>query len=146
MIWTEITNEPIDPAALMGRVGSSEDGAVALFVGVVRAHNEGRPVSGMDYHGYEAMARDQLQAIAQEAGRTAGVERIAASHRLGSLAVGEVSVAIAVSSPHRGPAFEAARFVIEEIKKRLPVWKKEHYVDRPAQWTPGTVPEPAQRP
>ena len=94
----------------------------------------------MEYEGYAAMAREQLAAIAVEAAELARTDRLAAIHRLGTLVVGEVSVAIAVSTPHRAEAFAAARHVIEEIKKRLPVWKREHYLDREAEWLDGHVP------
>lgn len=140
MIWCSVTQEVIEPGAVLARVGGPEDGAVALFLGTVRNVNDDRPVSGMDYQGYELMAQEQLAAIVEEAHTQTGVERIAAVHRLGQLSLGDVSVAIAVSSPHRAPAFEAARFVIEEIKKRLPVWKKEHYTDGGPAWVEGLLP------
>lgn len=140
MTWSDITLDPIDPSAIVERVGTPEDGAVALFLGTVRNRNEGRPVGGMEYEGYAEMAREQLAAIVSEAAGRAGSDRIAAVHRLGELAVGEVSVAIAVSTPHRAEAFEAARHVIEEIKKRLPVWKRERYLDGEAEWLDGREP------
>lgn len=140
MIWSDITTDPIVPSAVLRRVGAPDDGAVALFLGTVRNRNEGRPVGGMEYEGYAAMAREQLAAIVAEAAERAGSDRIAAVHRLGELAVGEVSVAIAVSTPHRAEAFDAARHVIEEIKKRLPVWKRERYLDGEAEWLGGRVP------
>ncbi len=140
MTWSEVTADPIDTSRLLTRVGDPQDGAVALFLGIVRNHNDSRPVTGMDYEGYAEMAREQLAAIVREAAERAGSDRIAAVHRLGTLAVGEVSVAIAASTPHRAEAFEAARYVIEEIKKRLPVWKREHYLDSGAEWLDGRVP------
>lgn len=140
MTWSEVTADPIDTAELLTRVGDPQDGAVALFLGIVRNHNESRPVTGMDYEGYAEMAREQLSTIVREAAERAGSDRIAAVHRLGTLAVGEVSVAIAASTPHRAEAFDAARYVIEEVKKRLPVWKREHYLDSGAEWLDGRVP------
>ena len=140
MVWSEVTSDPVDAAEVLARVGDPEDGAVALFLGIVRNHNEARPVSGMDYEGYAEMAGEQLAAIVEEAAGRAGSDRIAAVHRLGTLGVGEISVAIAASTPHRAEAFDAARYVIEEIKKRLPVWKREHYLDRDAEWLGGRVP------
>lgn len=140
MAWSDVTADSIDTAGVLARVGDPEDGAVALFLGIVRNHNEARPVAGMDYEGYAEMAREQLATIVEEAAERAGSDRIAAVHRLGTLAVGEVSVAIAASTPHRAEAFDAARHVIEEIKKRLPVWKREHYLDRDAEWLDGRVP------
>ncbi len=138
--WSDVTAESIDPSAVIARVGGPEDGAVALFAGVVRNENEGRPVSGMEYEGYDRMAREELAAIVAEAAGRAGGARVAAVHRLGRLNIGEVSVAIAASAPHRAEAFDAARHVIEEIKKRLPVWKREHYLDRDAEWLEGHLP------
>ncbi|MDH3223273.1 MAG: molybdenum cofactor biosynthesis protein MoaE [Gemmatimonadota bacterium] len=142
MVWSDVTTEPIEPGAVLGRVGGRSDGAVILFLGTVRDTNDGRPVSGMEYHGYEAMAQEQLAAIVVEASEIAGGAPVAAVHRLGALDLGEISVAIAVSTPHRGSAFEASRHVIEEIKKRLPVWKKEHYVDGKTDWVEGIQPMP----
>ncbi|MXX72249.1 MAG: molybdenum cofactor biosynthesis protein MoaE [Gemmatimonadetes bacterium] len=140
MIWSAITTSPIDTREVLSRVGGEEDGAVALFLGIVRNSNEGRPVSGMEYEGYAEMAREQLAEIAGEAAERAQTDRVAAVHRLGALGVGEVSVAIAVSTPHRAQAFDAARYVIEQIKVRLPVWKREYYLDRDAEWLDGQVP------
>ena len=140
MSWSDVTKDPIDPGAVLARVGRPGDGAVAFFAGVVRDENEGRPVSGMEYEGYDEMARDELAGIVAEAARRSDTQCIAAVHRLGRLAVGEVSVAIAVSAPHRAEAFAAARYIIEEIKKRLPVWKREHYLDREAEWLEGSLP------
>ena len=130
----------INPTEVLSRVGSDEDGAALLFVGVVRNHADGRPVSGMRYDAYVDMARRELQSIAQEAAGRLGSDRVAVEHRTGELAIGEVSVVIAVSSPHRAESFDAARYVMEEIKKRLPVWKKEHYQDGSEVWVEGTVP------
>ncbi len=143
MIRSDVVLDPIDPAAVLARVGDPRDGAVVLFLGIVRNANEGRPVSGMEYDGYIEMAREQLAAIAEEAAGRAGSDRVAVVHRLGTLGIGEVSVAIAASTPHRAQAFDAARHVIEEIKERLPVWKREHYLDREAAWLDGHLPTAA---
>lgn len=140
MISAAVVTGAIDPSEVLGRVGSDEDGAAILFLGVVRDHADGRAVSGMRYDAYVEMAEPVLHAIAEEASERLGTDRVAVSHRVGELDIGEVSVAIAVSSPHRAEAFDASRYVIEEIKKRLPVWKKEHYVDGSAEWVEGTVP------
>lgn len=140
MTWSAVTTSSIDTREVLSRVGAEEHGAVALFLGIVRNSNEGRPVSGMEYEGYADMAREQLAEIVGEAAERAQSDQVAAVHRLGALGVGEVSVAIAVSTPHRRQAFDAARYVIEEIKKRLPVWKREYYLDRDARWLDGHVP------
>ena len=135
-----ITTEPIDSAALLEQLTSGSDGAVLLFLGVVRDRNDGRAVSGIRYEAYAEMAESVLAEIVAEAERAAGA-RVAAVHRIGELAVGEASVAIAVASAHRAAAYEASRFVIEEIKRRLPVWKHEQYADGQAEWLDGAIPE-----
>lgn len=140
MIHSAVGTAVIDPADVLDRVGSDEDGAAILFLGVVRDHADGRPVSGMRYDSYVEMAEPVLAEIAREAAGRLGTDRVAVVHRVGELDIGEVSVAVAVSSPHRAEAFDASRYVIEEIKKRLPVWKKEHYADGSAEWVEGTVP------
>ena len=140
MPFTRIVKDPIDPAAILASVGSDVDGASMLFTGVVRNHNQGRAVGGVRYDVYEEMATGILTQIAEEAKQLVGIDHIAVVHRVGELTVGDVSVAIAVSSPHRAEAFEACRFIIEEIKKRLPVWKKERYGDSVEEWVEGITP------
>ena len=140
MVHASVGPEVIDPAEVLARVGDDRDGASILFLGVVRDHADGRPVRGMRYDSYVEMAQGVLAEIAGEAAERAGTDRLAVVHRTGELGIGEVSVAIAVSSPHRAEAYDASRYVIEEIKKRLPVWKKEHYADGAAEWVEGTVP------
>ena len=135
-----ITREPIRPRDVLERVGAAEDGAVLLFLGVVRNHNDGAAVSGMTYDAYDEMAGTVLGEIAGEAAERLGTDRVAVVHRVGELEIGQVSVAIAASSPHRAESFDATRYVIEEIKKRLPVWKKEHYVEAGSKWLEGNVP------
>ena len=120
-----VVREPIDLDALVEYVGSPGAGAVATFSGVVRDHHEGKQVSFLEYDAYEPMARRVMQDIAEEAWRRWQLEGIAVDHRVGRLEIGEVSVALAVSSAHRAEAFEAARFAIDELKLRAPVWKRE---------------------
>ena len=140
MIHAAVVHDPIVHEDVLSHVGSEQDGAVLLFLGIVRDHADGRPVSGMQYEAYEEMATPVLREIAEEAAERIASDRVAVVHRVGDLAIGEVSVAIAVSSPHRAEAYDASRYVIEEIKKRLPIWKKEHYVDGTQEWVEGTVP------
>ena len=140
MIHASIQHSPIDPTAVVEQVGHDEDGAVLLFVGVVRNHADGRAVTGMCYEAFEEMAVDVLETIAGEAAGRLGTDRVAVVHRVGELSIGDVSVAIAVSSPHRADAYEASRYTIEEIKKRLPIWKKEHYAEGEDAWVEGSVP------
>jgi molybdopterin synthase catalytic subunit len=137
---SRVTTDPIDPAAVLADVGDAADGAVLLFLGTVRNHNDGRPVTGVRYDAYVEMAERVLSAIAREAAERLGTDRIAVVHRIGELAVGEASVAIAVSSPHRAEAFDACRYVIEEIKQRLPVWKEERYIEGGSRWLDGQIP------
>ncbi len=133
-----VVREPIRPADVLAQVGADQDGASLLFVGVVRDHNDGRPVAGVHYDAYEEMAARVLEEIVREAEERFGTDRIAVLHRIGDLTIGDVSVAIAVSTPHRAESYEASRFIIEEIKQRLPVWKKEHYTDGAVEWVGGT--------
>jgi molybdopterin synthase catalytic subunit len=146
MVFAEVTSHPIDTARLMARVGAKEDGAVLLFVGVVRDHNDGRGVSGVGYEAYQEMAEKMLLDIATEAAGASGQVRVAVVHRVGELTIGEASVAIAVSSPHRAESYEASRYVIEEIKKRVPVWKHERYTDGTVDWVAGQAPEVVVQP
>lgn len=139
-MFARVVRDPIDPASVLSRVGADQDGAALLFLGVVRNHNEDRPVGGMRYDAYEEMAVGVLAEIVREAAAIVETDRVAVVHRVGELTVGDVSVAIAVSSPHRAEAYEASRYVIEEIKKRLPVWKKERYIDGREAWVAGTPP------
>lgn len=129
-----IVHAPIDPAALLAEVSRPANGAILLFLGVVRETNDGRGVTGIDYSAYEAMAARELQAIADETGESLGVDDVVIEHRLGELGLLEASVGIAVAHPHRGEAYDASRRVIEELKRRVPIWKREHYVDGSREW------------
>ena len=120
--YAAITREPIDGARLLGDSLSPDDGAALLFWGVVRNQNDGRPVSHLEYHAYADMAERMMHRIAEEAISRFGVGDVRIVHRVGKLAIGDASVAIAVASPHRGEAYEASRYVIEELKKRVPIW------------------------
>ena len=140
MTYSAIVTDPIVPGEVLARVGSDEDGAAILFLGVVRDHADGGAVSGMRYDAYQEMAESVLGEISEEAATRLGTDRVAVLHRTGELTIGDVSVAIAVSSPHRAEAYDASRYVIEEIKKRLPVWKKEHHTDGREEWVVGSVP------
>jgi molybdopterin synthase catalytic subunit len=122
-----LVREPIDVAALQD-VGAG-DGALCLFLGVVRGENDGRRVVGLEYEAYEDMALAMLEEIAADARRRFGVSDVRIVHRLGRLEVGDVSVAVAVVSPHRAEAFAACRHAIDTLKARVPIWKKELYAD-----------------
>jgi len=129
-----LVERPIDPAALLAEVSDVANGAAVLFVGTVRDVNEGRPVTGIDYSAYAAMAARELAAIAREASERFATMHVVVEHRLGTLGLGEASVAIAVAHPRRAPAYDASRYVIEELKKRVPIWKREHYADGTREW------------
>lgn len=141
---SRITREPLDSGALLDSTRTDGDGAQILFLGVVRDHAEGRPVRGMRYEAYEPMAERVLQEIVEETVSGHGVTSVAAVHRIGELTLGDASVAIVVNSPHRDAAYAASRHVIEEIKRRLPVWKHEHFTDGEERWVPGTPLEPRE--
>lgn len=132
-----ITRDPISADSVLGHAGSPADGAIDIFLGVVRDHNDGSAVSGVFYDAYVEMAEQVLRAIVEEAAALPGVGKVAAVHRIGELSIGETSVAIAASAAHRAAAFEGCRYVIEEIKKRLPVWKQERYLTGEDRWLGG---------
>jgi molybdopterin synthase catalytic subunit len=126
----EMTSVPIDVAALETAVRSERCGAVVTFAGIVRERSDDdRPVTGLSYEAHEAMAVAEFARIAGEARARFGACEIAVVHRTGDLRIGEIAVAVVVASAHRGAAFDACEYVIDELKQRAPVWKKEHYAD-----------------
>ena len=132
----EITNAVIDAAKIMDAMKAGPDGAVCTFDGIVRNNTRGRETLYLDYESYEAMALQQMHSLAAESVTKFGVRDIALIHRLGRLYVGESSVLIVVASAHRGAAFDACRWLIDTLKKTVPIWKKEHFVDG-AVWADG---------
>jgi molybdopterin synthase catalytic subunit len=140
-VFVTISREPIDTSGLVGRVRSDADGAVILFTGVVRNHHEGRQVVALRYEAYEAMASEKLRAICASVASTYEVTDLAVAHRIGDLTIGDVSVAIAVSAPHRDAAYKASREVIERLKREVPIWKLERYADGEEAWVKGAIPE-----
>lgn len=134
-----VVNVPIDVTGLISRVSATGVGAVSVFLGTVRDLNDGRPVTGIDYQAYHPMAELELRAIVAEVCNASQGLRVAVEHRVGTLAVGEVSVAIAAAHAHRAPALDAARAIIEAIKVRVPIWKQEHYVDGDRAWVDPTI-------
>ena len=129
-----IVRTPLEPLALVAEVASVANGASVVFIGTVRDVNDGRAVSGIEYTAYETMAVRELEAIAAEAASQFGTNDIVVEHRVGRLGLGEPSVVIAVAHPHRAEAYEASRFIIEELKRRVPIWKREEYVDGTREW------------
>jgi MoaE-MoaD fusion protein len=124
-----LTREPIDTNALSAMLLRGEDGAVVKFEGVVRNNTKGRATRFLNYECYEAMAVKMMASIGREIAGTHSIGRIALVHRLGRMEIGETSVAVLVTAPHRKPAFEAALEGINRLKKLVPIWKKEHFVD-----------------
>jgi molybdopterin synthase catalytic subunit len=137
-VRSAIVDRAIDPGRLAAEVSAHAHGALVLFVGTVRDVHDGRAVEGIEYAAYGAMAEKELALIVGEAGERYPAADIIVEHRTGRLALGEASVAIAVAHAHRGPAYEASRYVIEELKKRLPVWKREEYADGTREWVDPT--------
>jgi MoaE-MoaD fusion protein len=122
-----IVRSRIDVAALEAAVADPGAGAIATFVGTTRNENSGRRVLRLEYEAYEPMALNEMRKLALEAVQRWGITRAAVTHRVGVVEIGEASVAIAVSAPHRAEAFSACRFLIDRIKEIVPIWKKEHF-------------------
>jgi molybdopterin synthase catalytic subunit len=125
VILTAVVEDPIDVQSILAAVEHPSCGATVLMTGQVRDHHEGRVVERVEYHAYLEMAEKELEGVAGEAVAGRDSLRIAVTHRLGELSLGEISVAVAVSAPHRSEAFDACRRCIDALKERLPVWKKE---------------------
>jgi molybdopterin synthase catalytic subunit len=134
-----IVEHVIDPTALAAEAAREGNGATVLFLGTVRDTNGGRSVTGIEYCAYRSMAQRELAAIVAEASRDFGTPDVVVEHRVGVLDIGDVSVAITVAHPHRGPAYDASRYVIEQIKRRVPIWKREHYADGTREWVDPTA-------
>ncbi len=133
-----LTQHPLDPAVLARAVASPAHGAIATFVGLVRDHHDGRAVRSLRYSAYEPMAEAVAAEIVAEAEARWPV-RVALGHRLGDLAVGDAAVAVAAGSAHREAAFAACRYVIEEVKRRVPIWKLERHPDGSETWVDPTA-------
>ena len=138
MIRSAITAREIDVSSLINEVRSTVAGAISVFIGTVRETSDGRSVSYLEYDSYQSMADSELATIVEEAALQFGVSALVAEHRVGELEVGDVSVVIASAHAHRGAAIECTRFVIEEIKKRVPIWKREHFADGTHEWVDPT--------
>ena len=125
---------PLDTAAYREALADPSCGGYASFEGWVRDHNEGRQVQRLEYEAFAALAEREGERIVAEAVEKYGVRRAACVHRIGDLALGEMAVWVGVSAPHRGEAFAACRYIIDEVKHRVPIWKKEHYVNGDSGW------------
>lgn len=131
-----LTRDPIDSEKLVAAAKRGEDGAVVVFDGIVRNHSRGRQTLYLDYEAYEEMALKQMDELVREARSRFSVRQVTIVHRLGRLTVGETSVLIVVASAHRAQAYEASRWLIDTLKKTVPIWKKETFVDG-AVWADG---------
>jgi molybdopterin synthase catalytic subunit len=138
-----IIREPIDAAPLLARCRTSASGALATFEGTVRNHNAGQAVSGLDYDCYEPLALAEGARILDEARHRFDIHEAVCVHRVGSLAIGDAAVFIGVSAAHRGGAFAACQFIIDEVKARVPIWKRERYPAGTTQWL-DSAPKPGE--
>jgi molybdopterin synthase catalytic subunit len=130
----QLTHEPIDTADIVRRAGHPEAGAVVLFLGTTRELTDGRQTVALDYEAYEEMARRRLAELETEARQRWPVIECIVVHRLGHVPIGEASVAIAVSTPHRGDAFAAGQWLIDSLKRDVPIWKREEWADGTTEW------------
>jgi molybdopterin synthase catalytic subunit len=131
MTLFKVLDTPLDVASALAAVSAPEVGGIDLFVGTVRDHNEGRAVTRLEYHAYASMAEKEMQRIAEEIAAELPAVRLAALHRVGALGVGELAVVCAAGARHRAEAFTACRRLIDRIKERVPIWKREHGPDGP---------------
>ena len=129
-----ISTAPIDVEALRRGLEAQGAGAMVCFEGRVRNSNEGRAVDGLSYEAYVDLAEAEGARIVEEARTRFAIEHVVCVHRVGDLALGEVAVWTGISAGHRAAAFDACRHVIDEVKARVPIWKREHYVDAPSEW------------
>ncbi len=130
----KISHEPLDLVVLKTGLLDARAGACVTFEGWVRDHNEGRPVQALDYEAYAELAEKEGGLILAEARARFAVQTLVAVHRVGALRIGDLAVWVGVSAAHRGPAFDACRYVIDEVKARVPIWKKEHYTTGASEW------------
>jgi len=134
-----IVREPIDPRTLEAAVRDDAYGGIATFLGVVRERaDDGRVVTGLAYEAYERAAIEEFAKIEAEAQTRFGALRMAIVHRTGELAIGDIAVGVAVASVHRAAAFDACEYAIDELKRRAPIWKKEHYAGGGGEWKDNT--------
>ena len=135
----QLVREPINPAGLIAHVRGASDGAISSFDGFVRDHSKNRRTLYLEYEAYESMAIAKMQEIVTHLHEKYAIHRVAMVHRLGRLEIGETSVFIAVSAPHRAAAFDACRYAIDTLKRTVPIWKKEYFEDGSV-WADGELP------
>jgi molybdopterin synthase catalytic subunit len=141
----ELIDGPIEPSRLLRGLDGTSAGACVTFEGRVRSANQGRVVRSLDYEAYAPLARKEGEKVMREVREKFDVLGALCVHRTGSLALGDLAVWVAVTAIHRATAFEACRFVIDEMKARLPIWKKEHYADGATEWINCATREPSDR-
>jgi molybdopterin synthase catalytic subunit len=137
--WFELRRAPIDLAEVARHVRADQDGAIVTFDGFVRNESHGRATLYLEYEAYESMALAKMREIGAHLHQHFSIHRVAILHRLGRLEIGDTSVLIAVSAPHRAAAFDACRFAIDTLKRTVPIWKKEYFEDG-AVWADGELP------
>jgi len=141
----ELTTQTIETLSVLKSTSSEDCGATVLFLGTTRRLTDARVTETLTYTAYEVMAREQLKRLREQAFARWSIKRCVLVHRLGEVPIGEASVAVAVASPHRREAFEAAQWLIDTLKQVVPVWKKEHWQDQDAQWVhPGLASMPKE--
>jgi molybdopterin synthase catalytic subunit len=133
----ELVHQPIDPSRLMADAVRPDCGAAVLFLGTTRDHHEGKTVARLFYEAYEPMALAALQALEAEATRRFEIASCAVVHRLGEVPIREASVAVVVVAPHRAAAFDASRWAMDELKRAVPIWKKEYFGSGGEAWVDG---------
>ncbi len=136
-LLVRITSEPLDPSEAVGYVADPGAGGTCVFLGTVRDHSEAGDVTGLTYESWEELAAERLEELGDELFETWPLRRVALLHRVGDLAIGEVSVVVACSAGHRAEAFEACRHGIERLKDDVPIWKKEHLAAGGSHWVMG---------
>lgn len=134
VVFAEVSETPLDPARSAGQVGHDAAGAVVTFSGVVRNHDLGQAVDSIEYNSHP-LANEILRTLADELTGREGIHAIGVAHRVGHLQVGDIALVAVVAAEHRGQAFQATIDLVDEVKKRLPVWKKQHFSDGHTEWT-----------
>jgi molybdopterin synthase catalytic subunit len=134
----ELVRSPIDVGKLITEASRPDCGAVSLFIGNSRDHNEGRRVARLEYEAYEPMALAALETLEREAKKQFKIATCRIVHRLGAVPLAEASVAVVVAAPHRQPAFDACQWAMNELKRSAPIWKKEFFAEGEAEWVKGT--------
>jgi len=130
-----LTLNPIDMSSVVSKLTTPETGGIDVFIGTTRNHSDGRQVDLLEYEAFEPMALELLEDLERRARKQWPLHRVAIIHRIGKVPIGEASVVIGVSASHRREAFEACRFLIDTLKKEVPIWKREHFADGTVEWS-----------